>query len=79
MALLDQNYMPSYPTPTKMTILGNIDGAKVSLLYPTAPNVVMTSATIRTNDGSIIAAKRFPARTVSTVISLDVSWTLEIL
>jgi hypothetical protein len=69
----------SYPTPTKMTILGNIDGAKVSLLYPTAPNVLMTSATIRTNDGSIIAAKRFPARTVSGVISLDISWTLEIL
>ena len=69
----------SYPTPTKMSILGNIDGAKVSLLYPTAPNVLMTSATIRTNDGSIIAAKRFPARTVSGVISLDISWTLEIL
>ena len=69
----------TYPSLTKVTYNAIIDGASVMALFPEVPNIVYTSAAIITHGGLAIAYKRFPARTISSIISVDVSWTLEIL
>jgi hypothetical protein len=69
----------TYPSLTKVTYNAIIDGASVMALFPAVPNIVYTSAAIITHGGLAIAYKRFPARTISSIISVDVSWTLEIL
>jgi hypothetical protein len=69
----------TYPSLTKVTYNAIVDGASVMALFPEVPNIVYTSAAIVTHGGFAIAYKRFPARTISSIISVDISWTLEIL
>ena len=68
-----------YPTSTSVRYLATINGANVMAQYPTQPNVVYTSATLRTQANKAIAYRRFGARTISSLISVDVIWTLTIL
>jgi len=53
-----------------------INGASVMDLYPSQPNVVYTSATLRNGNNRAITYKRFTGRTISALISVDVTWTL---
>jgi hypothetical protein len=75
----DLNMTVTYPAARKVTYTAAIDGAVVMASYTTVPNVIYTSATLMTHGGFAIAYKRFTARTISSVISVDISWTLEIL
>ena len=75
----DLNMSVTYPSDRKVTYTAAIDGALVMAGYTTVPNVIYTSATLMTHGGYAIAYKRFTARTISSVISVDISWTLEIL
>lgn len=73
------NIVISYPEPKKVNYFTTINGATVMQNYPLVPNIVYTSATIVNGIDGVIAYKRFPARTISALISVDISWTLEII
>jgi hypothetical protein len=64
------------PSLTTVQLHATFDGERVMESYPDSPNLIYTSATIRTVGGEIISFKRFPARTISRLISVDVIWTL---
>jgi hypothetical protein len=66
----------SRPTSASVQIHATLDGERVMESYPDSPNIIYTSATIRTVIGEVISYKRFPARTISRLISVDVIWTL---
>lgn len=73
------NIAISYPTDTSTKLTGTIVGSTVMDLYPSLPNIIFTSATIRDEGGVSIASKRFPARTISSLSNMDIEWTLKIL
>jgi hypothetical protein len=66
----------SRPSQTSVQLYATLDGEEVMVAYPDSPNIIYTSATIRTVDNEIISYKRFPARTISRLISVDIIWTL---
>ena len=68
----------TYPSFNSVRITGSINGQVVMDLYPDEPNVVYTSATIRLTDDKAIAYRRFPPRTISALISVDIIWTLTV-
>jgi len=68
-----------YPSVNSVRYLATVNGANVMAGYPNQPNVVYTSASIRTQAGKAVAYRRFGARTISSLISVDIIWTLTIL
>lgn len=72
----DAEFFVSYPTSNSVRFLATINGANVMSNYPTLPNVIYTSASITTQDDKSVTYKRFPARTISALISVDISWTI---
>jgi hypothetical protein len=69
----------SRPTETSVQLYATFDGERVMESYPDSPNIIYTSATIRTVGDEVISYKRFPARTISRLISVDIIWTLNLL
>jgi hypothetical protein len=68
-----------YPDATSVKFVASVNGADVMALYPSLPNIILTSATLRDENNTTVAAKRFPARTISTLTNMDIEWTLQIL
>jgi len=68
----------SRPTETSVQLYATFDGERVMESYPDSPNIIYTSATIRTVGDEVISYKRFPARTISRLISVDIIWTLNL-
>lgn len=68
----------SRPTDTSIQLYATLDGERVMESYPDSPNIIYTSATIRTVGDEIISYKRFPARTISRLISVDIIWVLNL-
>lgn len=71
-----EEFFVSYPTSNSVRFLATINGPNVMSQYPTQPNVIYTSAAIYTFGGKAVTYKRFPARTISSLISVDISWTI---
>lgn len=74
----EQEFSVSYPEPNKIVFFGTINGQNVMGSFPGQPNVVYTSATLRNAANQAFSYKRFTGRTISALISLDVSWTIEV-
>lgn len=74
-----EEFFIEYPTETSVRFSATINGAAVMALYPSQPNIVYTSATLRNLNGKAICYKRFSGRTISSLISVDVTWTLTFL
>lgn len=72
----ENEFYVTYPTYNQVRFTAAISGPNVMALYPNDPNVVYTSATIRTRDEKAIAYRRFPPRTISELVSVDLIWTL---
>lgn len=72
----DEEFFVTFPTPTSVRFLATINGANVMAEYPSLPNVIYTSASIYTISDQSITYKRFPARTISELISVDITWTI---
>jgi hypothetical protein len=68
-----------YPNSTSVKFVATVNGANVMALYPSLPNIILTSATLRDENNTTVAVKRFPARTISALTSMDIEWTLQIL
>lgn len=65
------------PATLSMKFMTTIVGSAVMANYPSLPNIVITSATLRNENNVSVAAKRFPARTISSLTNMDIEWTLE--
>lgn len=72
----DEEFFVTFPTATSVRYLATINGANVMAEYPALPNIVYTSASIYTISDQSITYKRFPARTISELISVDITWTI---
>jgi hypothetical protein len=72
------DFSVTYPTENTVRFLATVNGASVMALYPSEPNIIYTSATLVTNANKAVAYKRFSARTISSLISVDITWTLRI-
>lgn len=72
----DPEFFVSYPGVGQVRFLATINGANVMSNYPTQPNIIYTSASIYTVEDKSVTYKRFPARTISSLISVDISWTI---
>lgn len=68
----------TYPAPKQVNFFATINGAAVMALYPTQPNVVYTSAGLYLLNDKVFAYKRFAGRTISNILSIDISWTITI-
>lgn len=75
----EAEFFVEYPSENSTRYLATINGAAVMAMYPTVPNVTYTSASIITQAGKAVAYRRFGARTISALISIDVAWTLTII
>lgn len=71
-----QEFFVSFPNDSSVRFLATINGANVMTGFPTQPNVIYTSASIYTLENKSVTYKRFPARTISSLISVDISWTI---
>lgn len=65
-----------YPTFNSVRFLTTLNGANVMAQYPSQPNVIYTSACLITETNKAITYRRFSAKTLSSLISVDIIWTL---
>lgn len=66
------------PEPGALRFFATVNGATVMESFPNDPNVVYTSATLRTVSDSVFSYKRFAGRTISALVSVDISWTIKL-
>lgn len=71
-----EEFFVTYPSDTSVRFLATINGGRVMEAYPGQPNVIYTSAMIASDNGRGFAYRRFPARTISSLISVEISWTI---
>ena len=69
-------FFVSYIDFKSVRFSASLNGIDVMQQFPTLPNLVYTSAVLYTFGNKGVAFKRFPARTISSLISVDISWTL---
>ena len=67
----------SYPTDSSVRFFATVNGNTVMSLYPGTVNVVYTSAMLKTASNKAFCYRRFSGRTISALISVDISWTIE--
>lgn len=72
-------FFVTYPSANSVRFNASLNGVDVMSNYPTLPNIIYTSAVLYTFGGTGVAYRRFPARTISSLISVDITWTLTIL
>jgi len=73
-----EEFFVSYPTQDSVKFLATINGPAVMSMYPSLPNVIYTSASLYTHSGKSVTYKRFSARTISSLISVDITWTISL-
>lgn len=69
-------FFTEYPQTNQVRFFATVNGATVMANYPNEPNVVYTSAVLYQTNGDAFSYKRFSGRTISNLISIDISWTI---
>lgn len=74
-----EEFFVSYPDASTVRFFATVNGSTVMSDYPAEPNVIYTSAMLQTAGATpkAFAYKRFSARTVSSLISVDISWEIK--
>lgn len=75
--VLSEDTFIDYPAFNKLRFTAIIDGSELQRVSTDA-RLMFTSASIRNSRGEIVAYKRFPGRSVSPLITLNIRWTLTI-
>jgi hypothetical protein len=75
----DSAFFITYPSVNSVRFNASLNGVDVMANYPALPNIVYTSAMLETFGGVGVAYRRFPGRTISSLISVDITWTITIL
>lgn len=73
------DFFSTSPSPNSIRFLASVSGSKFMESFPGELNAIYTSAAIYTVGDKAVTYKRFPARTMSAMISVDIIWTLTIL
>ena len=64
-----------YPSDTELQVGTILDGAYViNNFFPSETIVFYNSATIRFGDGTVFSFKRFPVRSITKVVDVQISW-----
>tara|TARA_B100000700_G_C14969464_1_gene820583 strand:+ start:832 stop:1362 length:531 start_codon:yes stop_codon:yes gene_type:complete len=71
-------FFTEFPQNNQVRFFATVNGATVMANYPDQPNVVYTSAVLYQANGDAFSYKRFSGRTISRLISIDISWTISI-
>lgn len=70
------DFLHRFPTNNSVEFYGTIVGTDVMALFPTESSVVYNSAVLVTDAGNAFSYKRFSGRTISELLSVEVSWTI---
>lgn len=71
----ESNIAFTYPSDTEMQVGTILDGTYIiNNFFPDETIVFYNSATIRFGDGTVFAFKRFPVRSITKVVDVQISW-----
>lgn len=70
------NFLHRFPTGRSVEFYGTIVGTDVMALFPSQTSVVYNSAVLVTADNNAFSYKRFSGRTISDILSVEISWTI---
>lgn len=59
-----------------VTFNTTIVGADVMALYPSASSKYFTSAALHTGNGNVFSYKRFPQKSISSVVDINITWSI---
>lgn len=76
-SVLSKDTFIDYPAFNKLRFTAIVDSSELQRMSTDA-RLMFTSASIRNSRGEIVAYKRFPGRSVSPLITLNIRWTLTI-
>lgn len=62
----------------EVRFFASVDGEQVMSLFPSEANIIYTSAMLRSGNNRAVAYRRFPARTISRAISVDINWIVRV-
>lgn len=69
----------TYPTTNVVRLETTLDGTYImDTFYPSETELQYTSATTRFQNGSVFSYKRFPVRSISRLVSIQIVWTITI-
>lgn len=77
-AVPDGDFFTDRGVSSEVRFFASVDGEQVMSLFPSEANVIYTSAMLRSGNNRSIAYRRFPARTVSRAISVDINWVIRV-
>lgn len=64
------------PTPISVSYAVTIIGVDVMALYPGDTSKIFTSAALHTGNGNVFSYKRFPKKSISELVNINIQWTL---
>lgn len=65
-----------YPNTTSVNFNMTLVGEAVMAYYPTESFVTFTSAALHSTDGNVFAYKRFPQKSISPLLDINVVWNI---
>lgn len=69
----------TYPTTNVVRFETTLDGTYImDTFYPTETELQYTSATTRFQNATVFSYKRFPVRSISRLVSIQIIWTITI-
>lgn len=74
-----EEFFIDYPDDESVRFLATVNGVSVMSAFPSQPNVIYTSASLINQSGNAMAYRRFGARTISSFISVDITWTIRLI
>lgn len=69
---LNKGYADSITATFNVTI----KGADVLALYPGDTSKILTSAALHTGNGNVFSYKRFPQKSISALVDINISWNI---
>lgn len=74
---LNKSLSIGYSSATSTTFSLTIVGAEVLADYPTETTKIITSAALHSANGNVFAYKRYPQKSISELVDINISWTIQ--
>lgn len=72
----EADFLHRYPDSKSVEFYATIIGTDVMALFPGQSSIVYNSAALVTRNGNAFSYKRFSGRTISELLSVEVSWVI---
>ena len=66
-----------YASTTSVSFSTTVSGDVVLVAYPSETTKIITSAGLYTGNDNVFAYKRFPQKSISALINIDITWTIQ--